>query len=107
MTLLFTLPVYAQREGEGIEALFTGTCCIFWILLIAVNIACLVWVVRDAQARGASAGAWIIIVLLFGVLGLLAYLVARPRGKLVECPECGRKKPIGDGICPHCGRRVV
>jgi len=104
LSLLLPTTVLAQREEEFLG----GVIC--WgtlLLVLVVNIALLVWVIKDAQARGASAGAWIVIVLLFGILGLLAYLVARPKGKLVPCPECGKQKPITDAICPHCGKRVV
>ena len=104
MSLLLPTSVLAQQgEGEGAMA----GLCIVGLIVLAVNIAILVWVIKDAQARGTSPGAWLVVVLLFGVLGLLAYLIARPKGKLVPCPECGKKKPIGDPICPHCGKRVV
>lgn len=101
--LLSPSTAFAQ---SGDDSFGTGLCLIVLVLL-AINIAILVWIVKDAQARGTSAGAWLVIVLLFGVLGLLAYLIARPKGKLVPCPECGKQKPIIDPICPHCGKRVV
>lgn len=100
--LLAPMTVLAQ-DGDGAVAAL----CIGFLIYMAINVAILVWVVKDAQARGTSPGAWLIIVLLFGLLGLLAYMIARPKGKLVSCPECGKKKPISDAICPHCGRRVV
>jgi uncharacterized protein YhhL (DUF1145 family) len=106
MAILFLLlptAVLAQSEDTG----GTVAICGILVVLLAINIALLVWVVKDAQNRGTSAGAWLVIVLLFGVLGLLAYLIARPKGKLVSCPECGKQKPITDAICPHCGKRVV
>lgn len=104
LSLLWPTPLLADTA----EDLIGSTVCIGGALLfLIINIAILIWVIRDAQARGSSAGAWVIIVLLFGVLGLLAYLVARPKGKLVPCPECGKQKPITDTICPHCGKRVV
>ena len=103
--LLLMLPtaVFAQSDDAGGAVLCFGGILV-WLV---INIAILVWVIRDAQSRGASAGAWVVIVILFGILGLLAYLVARPKGKLVPCPECGKQKPITDAICPHCGKRVV
>jgi len=104
--LFFLLPttVFAQSEGGGGGG---AVICIVGLVILAINIAILVWVVKDSQARGASAGAWTVIVIVFGILGLLAYLVARPKGKLVPCPECGKNKPITDAICPHCGKRVA
>lgn len=103
LSFLLPSPAYAQ-SGNGSGG---ASCLSIFIILAVINIAILVWVIKDAQSRGASAGAWLVIVLLFGILGLLAYLVARPKGKLVPCPECGKQKPITDAICPHCGRRVV
>jgi ABC-type transport system involved in multi-copper enzyme maturation permease subunit len=100
--LMFPSTVYAQSDDAGAAVL-----CLCGLGFLIVNIAILVWVIKDAQARGTSAGAWLIIVLLFGVFGLLAYLVARPKGKLMPCPACGKMKPIVDPICPHCGKRVV
>ena len=104
--LLFVTPVFAQSDGEAISAGITTTYLLCCGLSLLLNLVMLVWVAKDASERGTSAGAWLIIVFLFGFLGLLGYLVARPQGKLVECPHCGRKKPIRDQICPHCGRRV-
>jgi len=103
LSLLLPTTVFAQSGDSG----GTVALCGVLIVLLVINIAILVWVVKDCQKRGASAGAWLVIVLLFGVLGLLAYLVARPKGKLVPYPECGKEKPITDPICPHCGKRVV
>lgn len=101
-SLLLSSTGFAQED-----ALIGGTLCGFSVLVLALNIALLYWVYKDAEKRGASAGAWLIIVFFFGLLGLLIYLIARPKGKLVPCPECGKEKPITDAICPHCGKRVA
>jgi uncharacterized membrane protein YraQ (UPF0718 family) len=85
-----------------------ASCCVVALVIFAVvNLALVVWLMNDAHNRGASPGGWILVFLLFGPIALLAYMIVRPRGKLVPCPECGRQKPIVDQICPHCGRRVV
>jgi hypothetical protein len=106
-SLLLSLNGIALAQGDEGAATIAGVpvCCCGAILLLRLIIA--VWVVRDAQVRGTSAGAWLLIVLIFDLLGLLAYLIARPQGKLVPCPNCGRKKPIRDQVCPHCGAKVV
>src|SRR5690554_4835998 len=93
--LTFAQGVSSGSDGGG------GGVLLFCGAVLLLNIAILAWVVQDANNRGSSAGAWLIIVLIFGILGLLAYLVARPQGKLRECPQCGRKKPIRDQVCPH------
>ena len=105
LSLLMPIGVLAQSSGE--DTLFGGAICGFFLVMIVINILILVWVIKDADARGTSAGAWVVVVFLFGVFGLLAYMIARPNGKLVPCPQCGKKKPITDAICPHCGQRVV
>lgn len=104
---LQSLLVPGSVLAQNGDAFATSGLCIFGILVIVLNIALLYWVYKDAEKRGASAGAWLIVVFLFGLLGLLLYLIARPKGKLVACPHCGKQKPIGDAICPHCGQRVV
>jgi MFS family permease len=96
LSLLLPTAVLAQNDNTG--AFGTGALCFGLIIGLVINIAILVWVTKDAQKRGSSAGAWLVIVLLFGILGLLAYLVARPKGKLVPCPECGKEKQITDPI---------
>lgn len=103
-SLLIPSMVLAQDGGDVFA---TSGLCIFGLLVVALNIALLYWVYKDAEKRGASAGAWLIVVFLFGLLGLLLYLIARPKGKLVACPHCGKQKPITDAICPHCGQRVI
>lgn len=107
LPLLMPRLVQASSSSSG-GAAGGVTCCLVVIaIIVVINIALLVWLMKDAQARGTSAGAWVLVVLIFGIVGWLAYLIARPKGKLVPCPECGRQKPIVDPICPHCGRRVV
>jgi len=70
-----------------------------------INLLLLLWVARDAQKRGTTAGAWLLIVLLLGLPGLLIYLVARPQGRLEPCSNCGAQRPITAQVCPHCGSR--
>ncbi len=83
-----------------------GSCLIYFIVVVVINVAILAWVVSDANKRGTTAGAWLLIVLIFGILGLIAYLVARPQGKLVACPHCQAQRPITAVVCPHCGEKI-
>lgn len=53
--LLFPQTTYAQSDGE----IFASALCICSLSFLLINIAILVWVIRDAQARGTSAGAWL------------------------------------------------
>lgn len=109
-TILFTTTplrtTLARVLNDDIGDFLGGsTALICCLAFFALNIALLVWVIKDANSRGTSAGAWLIIVLIFGILGLLAYLVARPQGRLINCPNCGMQRPITSLVCPHCGYR--
>jgi len=77
---------------------------IIFLVLIALNIALLIWVARDAKARGMdSAAIWMILVMFTSVLGLIIYLFSRPQGELIQCPHCRNKRLLASAICPHCG----
>jgi uncharacterized membrane protein YhaH (DUF805 family) len=83
---------------------FFGFIIFFVVACIAINIAILVWVAKDAKARGMdSAVVWMILVMVTGVIGLIIYLFARPQGNLVPCPSCNNKRLQGSAKCPHCG----
>lgn len=72
--------------------------------LIVLNIALLVWVARDAKARGMdSAILWMILVMFTGIIGLIIYLLARPQGNVVPCAQCGNRRLQVSAKCPHCG----
>ena len=72
--------------------------------IIALNIALLVWVARDAKARGMDNSVlWMVLVMITGLLGLIIYLLSRPKGNLIPCPHCGNKRMQVGMKCPHCG----
>jgi hypothetical protein len=72
--------------------------------IIALNIALLVWVARDAKARGMDNSVlWMVLVMITGLLGLIIYLLSRPKGNLIACPHCGNKRMQVGVKCPHCG----
>jgi len=48
------------------------------ILNFIVGCILCLWVYSDAKDRGMSAGGWAFIVFLFGILGAIFYLLARP-----------------------------
>ena len=62
-SLLMPSSVFAQNGGD---ALFGTSLCGFAIVVLALNIALLFWVYKDAEKRGASAGAWLLVVFFFG-----------------------------------------
>jgi len=73
-------------------------------LLLVLNIALMVWVGRDATARGLEGATWLILMFFTGPLGLIIYLFARPSGSLERCSRCGNKKLAAAVRCPHCGQ---
>jgi uncharacterized membrane protein YhaH (DUF805 family) len=102
---------FAQGPGEsspeaGCAACATcgGIMIIVPLTLFALGIAMLVWVARDAKARGMdSAVIWMILVMVTSVIGLIIYLFSRPQGNLIQCPNCGNKRLQASAKCPHCG----
>jgi hypothetical protein len=85
-----------------------GACGLFGLLvfvaLIAVEVFILVWVARDAKARGMdNAVMWIILIVFTHVIGLLVYIFARPQGNLIQCAHCHNKRMEASRTCPHCG----
>ena len=72
--------------------------------ILALNIALLVWVARDAKARGLDNSVlWMILVMITGPIGFVIYLFSRPKGELVACASCGNRRLAASARCPHCG----
>jgi hypothetical protein len=76
---------------------------IFILAVIVLYIVMLVWVARDAKARGMDGGVWLFLVLFTGLIGLLIYVLSRPQGNLVPCAKCANKRLQASAVCPHCG----
>jgi hypothetical protein len=97
--------IFLQRDGSPAAA--CGCLGFFGFVIVAIvvlNIALLVWVARDAKARGMdSAILWMILVMFTGIIGLIIYLLARPQGNVISCPHCGNKRMQVSAKCPHCG----
>jgi uncharacterized membrane protein YhaH (DUF805 family) len=102
----------AQRPGRpGDDAAAAAGCfacgsimIIIPIVIIVLNIALLVWVARDAKARGMdSAVLWMVLVMFTSVIGLIIYIFARPQGNLIQCPNCNNQRLQASVKCPHCG----
>ena len=71
---------------------------------LAVWIVAIVYIVKDAKARGdANAVLWIILAALFPVIGIVVYFDARPKGDLVPCANCKNRQLVTLVKCPHCG----
>jgi len=82
-----------------------GSILFVLIAIFVINIAILVWVVKDAKARGmGSPLGWLILTLILGPIGLIIYIFARPKGEKTPCPNCGNKRLASMAQCPHCGK---
>jgi hypothetical protein len=115
MLLILWSPVLAQRtQRAGEEAGACASCglcggSLFVMVLVpiaifALNIALLVWVARDAKARGMdSAVIWMVLVMFTSVIGLIIYILSRPQGNVIRCPSCGNNRLQASAKCPHCG----
>jgi hypothetical protein len=92
-------------SAEAAGALIGGTCgCIVMLVSLAIWVFLVVFVYRDAKSRGMDNAVLLTIVTAFtGLLGLIIYLLMRPKGNLVPCPSCQKKRMEGSAKCPHCG----
>lgn len=101
-----------QAEGDPVEGCAACATCggfmaapfIAAALLLVLHIVLMVWVGRDAKARGLEGATWLILLFFTGVIGFIVYLFARPTGSLVQCPYCQNKRLAAAALCPHCGR---
>jgi cytochrome bd-type quinol oxidase subunit 2 len=100
------LPALAQhRTDDDVAACAAcGGVTIFLAIVFIIHIAILIWVARDAKARGMSSPVgWLILIFFTGVVGLIIFILSRPKGPLTPCPHCGNKKLQAMVKCPHCG----
>jgi hypothetical protein len=102
----FAVLLYSSDDAAG--GLAACGCMGFFgfliIAIIALNIALLVWVARDAKNRNMDTPVlWMILVVLTGFIGLIIYILVRPQGNLVRCTHCNNKRMQVSAKCPHCG----
>jgi cytochrome bd-type quinol oxidase subunit 2 len=112
--LVANLPLttaWAQMQNPGQSAAGCAACgalggmlIIIPLAVVALNIALLVWVAKDAKSRGMDTPVlWMIVVMLTSVVGLIVYLLSRPKGDLVQCSKCDGRRLSTSAKCPHCG----
>ena len=115
---LLTLPLFstvamAQRPLNPNAAPCAGcaacggcwvTIILLALVILALHIALLVWVARDAKSRGMdSAVLWMVLVMITGLVGFIIYIFSRPQGNLIQCASCQNKRLQASAKCPHCG----
>jgi Mn2+/Fe2+ NRAMP family transporter len=104
-----SLAAQSRDDAAGAGAALSCLACSGMLLLapIAVfvlNIILLIWVAKDAKARGMdNSVVWMILVMLTSFIGLILYIYSRPKGELVECQNCQNKRLQVSAKCPHCG----
>jgi uncharacterized membrane protein YhaH (DUF805 family) len=107
LVLTAHIAIAQQRPSNPSDAAGCAACgglLFFIIALFVLNIALLIWVARDAKARGMDSSVlWMLLVLFTGIIGLVIYLFSRPQGNLIPCSNCGNKKLQAAMRCPHCG----
>jgi hypothetical protein len=108
LALLTPTTCLAEYNYSAAGGLGACGCCGTFIFIpiagLALSIALLVWVARDAKSRGMdSAVLWMLLVFFLNLIGLVIYLLSRPQGILVPCPNCGNQRLQASVKCPHCG----
>jgi uncharacterized membrane protein YhaH (DUF805 family) len=98
-------PVYTPTPESSTAPVIIGF--IFILVLFIIWISIVAWVARDANKRGTSGALWGILTFFLGLLGLLVYLIARPKGNLVLCGYCGKEKLEKLAQCPHCKKATA
>ena len=75
------------------------------VLMVTTGYAVLlVWVARDARARGMDGSfLWMALVAVTLFIGLLIYVMVRPAGNVMPCSTCENKRLQLSALCPHCG----
>jgi len=70
-----------DNADEAFEmAIFGGTICLIGsIVWLIIFILIAIWVYKDAEKRGKSGVLWLIIVILLGLIGLIIWLIVRPK----------------------------
>ena len=89
-----------------------GAACVIAIISALIGVAILVFMMvftyKDAKARGdQNAVLWLVLIFFLHWIGFIVYMVARPKGDLVPCPNCHQKKMDVLTKCPHCGTETA
>jgi hypothetical protein len=100
----------AAAAATGMAGLGVA-CCVAYVLCIMLAIGAwiftAIWIMKDAKARN-SENAQLVTILGWipatWVVGLIVHLVTRPKGNLVPCPHCQKKRLEGSPVCSHCGQ---
>ena len=92
------------------------------ICVVMLYILSIIYVIRDAQRRGAEPWWMWAVISVVPVVGLLAYVILRPSSYLIDrdfivcpicntqvrnvCPTCHRPLNADWKVCPYCRTRI-
>jgi len=111
-----TLDQVFKGEGAkeaGAAAAMCGATCIIGMIggavYLGIKIFCMVWAFKDAKARGdQNAILWpLMIFFLTPMIGMIVYLMVRPKGELIPCPSCHQTRLETLTKCPHCNADIA
>ncbi len=110
LTMIVTV-VSAQTEPEPSSGGDVGVLLLCMLIQLVIPLAILgvliylaVWSYKDAKSRKWENPALAPILILLGSwIGLIVYMLLRPKGDLVRCGKCTEKKLSTLPVCPHCG----
>jgi putative membrane protein insertion efficiency factor len=94
-----------KDAGKAAAACGLGcvTTILFGLVSLAVHVFLIVWVFKDATARGdPNAVLWPILSFFFPLVGLIVYLAVRPKGDMSPCGACHKQRLSTLTVCPHC-----
>jgi hypothetical protein len=88
----------------------------FALAALALWVAVIVWVYKDAEKRGMSGALWALLVFFLHLLGLLIFVIIRSEHPVRSgggtppatpaCPKCGKAIDRHHAFCPACGERL-
>lgn len=76
-----------------------------WIWFI-VSAAVGIYILIDSKKHKMNTVLWVVIGLVFNVIGLCAYFIVREKTDKMYCPVCGAKTEKWDTFCPHCDTKL-
>ena len=99
----------APEAGAACAAGTIGCAIMIGTILVglAVQIFMMVFAFKDAKARGdQNAVLWLVLIFFVHLVGFIVYMIARPKGDLIPCPNCHQKKLDILTKCPHCAADI-
>ena len=100
---------------------WVGFAGFFGLAMLALWIAIIVWVYKDAEKRGMNGALWALLAFFLHLLGLLIFVIVRsehpvrtgaapaavaPAAVPPVCPKCARPLDRSHSFCPACGERL-